>query len=92
MRIGGEGYQCAIDGLKKECIDSDFGEHYKELLKQCVHDELNTNEKLDKLMEDVSQFGRKLDELKAARANSEGKIGAEGMGKGKFGGEDFDLL
>ncbi|XP_022803640.1 NACHT, LRR and PYD domains-containing protein 12-like [Stylophora pistillata] len=79
VRIGGEGYQCAIDGLKKECIDSDFGEHYKELLKQCVHDELNTNEKLDKLMEDVSQFGRKLDELKAARANSEGKIGAEAV-------------
>ena len=36
VRLGGAGYQSAIDDLKKECMDPDFEENYKELLKQCI--------------------------------------------------------
>ncbi|RMX52691.1 hypothetical protein pdam_00004230 [Pocillopora damicornis] len=35
VRLGGASYQSAIDDLKKECIDPDFEEHYRELLKHC---------------------------------------------------------
>ena len=36
VRLGGAGYQSVIGDLKKECMDSDIEEHYKELLKQWV--------------------------------------------------------
>ena len=38
VRLGGADYQSAINDLKKECMDPDFEEHYKELLKQWVKD------------------------------------------------------
>ena len=51
VRLGGAGYQSAIDDLKKECMDPDFEEHYKELLKQWVVDEVSIKERLDEMTE-----------------------------------------
>nr|XP_058964301.1 NACHT, LRR and PYD domains-containing protein 1a allele 4-like [Pocillopora verrucosa] len=51
VRLGGAGYQSAIDDLKKECMDPDFEEHYKELLKQWVVDEVSIKERLDETTE-----------------------------------------
>ena len=53
VRLGGAGYQSTIDDLKKECIDPDFEENYKELLKQWVMDEVSIKESLDKLKEAI---------------------------------------
>ena len=51
MRLGGAGYQSVIDDLKKECMDPDIEEHYKELLKQWVMDEVSIKERLDEMTE-----------------------------------------
>ena len=61
VRLGGAGYQSAIDDLKKECMDPEFEEHYKELLKQWVVDEVSIKERLDEMTE---HFGKSLDEMK----------------------------
>ena len=53
VRLGGAGYQSTIDDLKKECIDPDLEENYKELLKQWVMDEVSIKESLDKLKEAI---------------------------------------
>ena len=62
VRLGGAGYQSAIDDLKKECIDPDFEEHYRELLKKWVTDDISIKEKLEKIEE-------KLDVIKDAVIN-----------------------
>ena len=76
VRLGGAGYQSAIDDLKKKCIDSDFEEHYKELLKQCIMDEVSIKERLDEMTE---QFGKSLDELKEAIVSPIKKAGDKGI-------------
>ena len=53
VRLRGAGYQSAIDDLKKECIDPDFEEHSKELLKQWVVDEVSIKKSLDELKEAI---------------------------------------
>ena len=73
LRLGGAGYQSAIDDLKKECMDPDFEEHYKELLKQCIMDEVSIKERLDEMTE---RFGKDLDELKEAIVNPAKKFKA----------------
>ena len=55
VRLGGAGYRSAIDDLKKECIDPDFAEHYKKLLKQWVIDEVSIKERLDKMKEELEK-------------------------------------
>ncbi|CAH3137718.1 unnamed protein product [Pocillopora meandrina] len=72
VRLGGAGYQSAIDDLKKECMDPDFEEHYKELLKEWVVDEFSIKERLDEMAE---HFGKSLDELKEAIVNPIKKAG-----------------
>ena len=69
VRLRGAGYQGAIDELKKECMDPDFEEHYQELLKQWVKDEVSIKERLDKIEE-------KLDEMKEGEKKK--KTGVEG--------------
>ena len=76
VRLGGAGYQSAIDDLKKECMDPDFEEHYKELLKQWVVDEFSIKERLDEMAE---HFGKSLDELKEAIVNPIRKAGDKGI-------------
>ena len=49
VRLGGDGYQSAFGDLKKECVDPDFEEHYKELLKRCIMDEFSIKERLDEM-------------------------------------------
>ena len=73
VRLGGAGYQSAIDDLKKECMDPDIEEHYKELLKQWVRDEVSIKERLDEMTE---RFGKDLDELKEAIVNPAKKFKA----------------
>ena len=73
VRLGGAGYQSAIDDLRKECMDPDIEEHYKELLKQWVVDEVSIKERLDEMTE---HFGRSLDELKEAIVNPAKKFEA----------------
>ena len=55
VRLGGADYQNAVDDLKKECMDPYFEEHYKELLKQWVWDEVSIKERLEGMEE---QFGK----------------------------------
>ena len=73
VRLGGAGYQSAIDNLKNECMDTDIEEHYKELLKQCIMDEVSIKERLDEMTE---RFGKDLDELKEAIVNPAKKFKA----------------
>ena len=75
VRLGGARYQGAIDDLKKECMDPDFEQHYKELLNQWVKDEVSIKERLDEMEE---KFSRKLDDLKESKVNPEKKAGVEG--------------
>ena len=49
VRLGGADYQSALDDLKKECMYPDFEEHYIELLKQCIMDEVSIKERLDEM-------------------------------------------
>ncbi|PFX13548.1 hypothetical protein AWC38_SpisGene22359 [Stylophora pistillata] len=72
VRLGGAEYQSAIDDLKKECLDPDFEEHYKKLLRQWVKDEVSIKERLD-------QMSKGLDELKEAIVNSTKKAGDKGI-------------
>lgn len=72
VRLGGAEYQSAIDDLKKECMDPDFEEHYRELLRQWEKDEVSIKERLDEMTE-------KLDELKEAIGNSTKKAGDKGI-------------
>ena len=72
VRLGGAGYQSAINDLKKECMDPDIEEHYKELLKQWVEDEVSIKERLD-------EIGKSLDELKEAIVNPKKKAGDKGI-------------
>ena len=78
VRLGGACYQGAIDDLKKECMDPDFEEHYRELLKQWVKDEVSIKQRLDEMREEFDQFGRNLEELKEAIVNPKKKSGVEG--------------
>ena len=75
VRLGGVCYQGAVDDLKKECMDPDFEEHYRELLKQWVKDEVSIKERLDEIEE---KLVRKLDDWKESMVNPEKKIGVEG--------------
>ena len=72
VRLGGAGYQSAINDLKKECMDPDIEEHYKELLKQWVVDEFSIKERLD-------EIGKSLDELKEAIVNPKKRAGDKGI-------------
>jgi len=54
VRLGGTCYQDAIGDLKTECMDPEFEEHYQDLLKQWVKDEISIREKLDQIEEKVA--------------------------------------
>ncbi|XP_068734574.1 NLR family CARD domain-containing protein 3-like [Montipora capricornis] len=49
-------YANAISRLKTECMDPDFEEHYRELLKQWKKDDDNTKETLEELKEMLKQL------------------------------------
>ncbi|CAH3137694.1 unnamed protein product [Pocillopora meandrina] len=68
VRLGGANYQSAIDDLKNESMDPEIEEHYKELLKQCIMDEVSIKERLD-------EIGKSLDELKEAVVNPKKRAG-----------------
>ena len=72
VRLGGAGYQSAINDLKKECMDPDIEEHYKELLKQWVVDEVSIKERLD-------EIGKSLDEVKEAVVYPKKRAGGKGI-------------
>ena len=72
VRLGGAGYQSAINDLKKECMDPDIKEHYKELLKQWVVDEVSIKERLD-------EIGKSLDEVKEAVVYPKKRAGGKGI-------------
>ena len=78
VRLGGAGYQSAIDDLKKECMDPDFEEHSKELLKQWVAAEVSIKERLDEMAEHFEHFDKSLDELKDAIVSPIKKPGDKG--------------
>ena len=61
VRLGGAGLQSTIDDLKKECMDPDLEEHYRELLKQWVNDEASIKEILDEIEQ---KFDERFDEVK----------------------------
>ena len=70
VRLGGAGYRSAIDDLKKECMDPDFAEHYKELLKQWVMDEISIKERLDEMKEKLE---KRFDDLEVKMFDPERK-------------------
>ena len=72
VRLGGAGYQSAIDDLKKEYMDPDLEEPYKQLLKQCVMCEVSIKERL-------YEIGKSEVELKKAAVNPEKKAGHKGI-------------
>ena len=76
VRLGGTCCQDAIDDLKTECMDPEFEEHYQELLKQWVKDEISIKEKLDQIEE---KFEKKLDDLRESMVNSKRKPSDEGQ-------------
>ena len=79
VRLGGAGYQSAIDDLKKECMDPDFEEHSKELLNQWVAAEVSIKERLDEMAEHFEHFDKSLDELKDAIVSPIKKPGDKGI-------------
>ena len=87
VRLGGADYQNAVDDLKKECMDPYFEEHYKELLKQWVVDEVSIKERLDEvaehfgksLVEMKEHIGKSLDEFEEAIVNPKKKAGDKGI-------------
>ena len=58
VRLGGTCYQDAIDDLKTECMDPEIEEHYQEILKQLVKDEISIKEKLDEIGENVAKLAK----------------------------------
>ena len=70
VRLGGAGYRSVIDDLKKECIDPDFAEHYKELLKQWEMDEISIKERLDEMKEKLE---KRFDDLEVKMFDPERK-------------------
>ncbi|XP_068745826.1 NLR family CARD domain-containing protein 3-like isoform X1 [Montipora capricornis] len=52
----GTTYASAISRLKTECMDPDFEEHYRELLKQWKKDDDNTKERLDELTDMLKKW------------------------------------
>ena len=56
VRLGGTCYQGAIDNLKTECMDPKMDDHYQEILKQWVKDEISIREKLDEIGENVARL------------------------------------
>ena len=87
VRLGGADYQNAVDDLKKECMDPDFEEHYRELLKKWVIDEVSIKERLDEvaehfgksLVEMKEHIGISLDEFEEAIVNPKKKAGDKGI-------------
>ena len=75
VRLGGACYQDAIDDLKTECMDPEFEEHYQELLKEWVMDDISIKERLDEMEE---KLAKKLDDLKESIVNPERKTSVEG--------------
>ena len=71
VRLGGTCYQDAIDDLKTESIDPEYEEHYQELLKQWVKDEISIKERLDEIKQE-------LDDLRESRVNFKKKTSVEG--------------
>ena len=74
MRLRGTCYQDAIDDLKTECMDPEIEEHYQELLKQWVKDEISIKEKLDQIEENVAKLAKL-----GSMGNSKRKTSVEGQ-------------
>lgn len=72
VRLGGVGYQDAIDNLKKERMDPELEEHYKDLLKQWVMDEVSIKERLDEIEEKMI---KNFEDLKVSMDSHEKRIG-----------------
>ena len=62
-------------------MDPEFEEHYQDLLKQWVKDEISIKEKLDQIEEKVA---KKLDDLRESMVNSKRKTSDEGQKPYKF--------
>ena len=72
VRLGGTCYQDAIDDLKTECMDPEIEEHYQEIVKQWVKDEISVKERLDEIKQE-------LDDLRESRVKFGKKTSVEGQ-------------
>ncbi|XP_068679888.1 NLR family CARD domain-containing protein 3-like isoform X3 [Montipora foliosa] len=68
----GTTYASAISRLKTECMDPDFEEHYRELLKQWKKDDDNTKEELDELKEMVKSEVKEVKDMVKKWKSDEG--------------------
>ncbi|XP_078380837.1 uncharacterized protein LOC144663686 isoform X2 [Oculina patagonica] len=73
VRLGGAYYRDAIDVFENETMDTDFEEHYQELLKQWVEGEDRIKDKLDE--DERRNKLSKLDDLEESNVNSERETG-----------------
>ena len=75
VRLGGTCYLDAIDNLKTDCMDPEIEEHYQEILKQWVKDEISLKEKLDQ----IEKVAKKLDDWRQSMENFKRKTSVEGQ-------------
>ena len=75
IRLGGTCYLDTIDNLKTDCMDPEIEEHYQELLKQWVKDEISLKEKLDQ----IEKVAKKLDDWRESMENFKRKTSVEGQ-------------
>ena len=54
VRLGGTTFQVYIDNLKHDCMDPDFEEHYRELMKQWKKDDDSIKDKLEEIEGNVN--------------------------------------
>ncbi|XP_068734584.1 uncharacterized protein [Montipora capricornis] len=67
-------YASAISRLKTECMDPDYEEHYRELLKQWKKDDDNTKETLEELKEMLTTWNSEEGDTKDRLGEMEGRL------------------
>ena len=75
VRLGGTCYLDVIDNLKTDCMDPEIEEHYQEILKQWVKDEISLKEKLDQ----IEKVAKKLDDWRESMENFKRETSVEGQ-------------
>ncbi|XP_068679043.1 NLR family CARD domain-containing protein 3-like isoform X2 [Montipora foliosa] len=70
----GTTYASAISQLKTECMDPDFEEHYRELLKQWKKDDDNTKEELEMVKSEVKEVKDMVKKWKSDEGSTKEKL------------------
>lgn len=63
VRSGGKSYEVAINNLETESIDPELEAHYEKILDEWKKDEDYRKGMLDKIIREVGNVGKKVDDL-----------------------------